>query len=254
MQASRWQYRQVAQATALVLGAAIQLGCATPQAYGTDPQADYRAAIADAAVASPAKVKDLLPLPPDASVAVVSWVTPQRAPCAPGPAPCALTLGADRLWVTLAGEVQTLCRAWNLRGDPLRRRLEQLLGLPLDPPPQYRKTTFVVMQIARERIERPCLGVNRADPAHPSCTLDYQPDTSAELRNFVGQQMAASYVIDHPKGPGYPYTRLGYTYDWQRAVTAASHYGASEFVVMPHSQIGVTAQIPSDEYCSVAAP
>jgi hypothetical protein len=68
------------------------------------------------------------------------------------------------------------------------------------------------------------------------------------MRQFVGQQMAAAYVMDNPKGPGYPYTRLGYTYDW--AVDArASHYGASEFVVAPGSTARAVRITATDDYC-----
>lgn len=239
----------IARSGALLLAAAVLAGCAAVPRAERDPQTDYFAAIADAAVASPAKIKALLPLPPGASIAMISWVSAPRAPCAADAVPCTLTVGADPLWVTLAGEVQALCRSWNLRGDPLRRRLEQLLGLPLDPPPQYRKTKFLVLNVPRERIERPCLGVNETDAAHPRCTLNALAATPADLRDFVGRQMAGSYVIDNPAGPGYPYTRLGYTYDWGTAAKADGHYGASEFLVMPHTGTQVAAQIATDDYC-----
>lgn len=220
---------------------------------GNDTQIQYNAAISDAAVAGPEKIVALLPIPPGPSVAVISWVTEKRLPCQAGEPPCTLTVGADRLWVTLAGEVQHLCRSWNLSGDPLRRRLEQLLGLPLDPPPQFRKAQFVVMEVPRDRIDRPCLGIDDTDPAHPTCTLDGKSGNAVELRNFVGQQMASSYVVGHPTSPGYPYTRLGYTYDWHPAAHARKHYGASEFVVAPNTVARVTAQIATDDYCKAAA-
>lgn len=225
------------------------LGCASAPTGEPDVQADYHAAIADAAIASPKKVSPLLPLPSGPSVTVISWVTEKRLPCRADEAQCALSIGAERLWVTLAGEVQNLCRSWNLSGDSLRRRLEQLLGLPLDPPPQYRKAKFVSMEVPRERIERPCLGVDESDPAHPACTLDAKQDSPAELRNFVGRQMAASYIIRNPGGPGYPFTRLGYTYDWHPATRTRNRYGASEFLVAPHTTAAVTAQITTDDYC-----
>lgn len=230
--------------------AGLLSACAGGPVAPGDAQGRYRAAIVDAAVVSPAKVSVLKALPEAATVSMVSWVTQQRAPCQGGGAPCTLEVGADRLWVTLAGEVQTLCRGWNLRGDALRERLEQLLGLPPDAPLQYRKVGFAVLEVARERVERPCLGMEPAG-AGPVCTITAQPGTPEELRNFVGQQMAGSYVLDNPRGPGYPYTRLGYTYDWG-AAAGASHYGASEFLIKPGSSARVVAQMSTDAYC--AAP
>jgi hypothetical protein len=223
-------------------------GCATTPVTSNSQQY-YDAAIADAAVATPQKVSDLLPLPAGPTVTVISWVTESRAPCRADEAQCALSVGADRLWVTLAGEVQTMCRSWKLSGDPLRRRLEQLLGLPLDSPPQYRKAKFVSIEVARDRLERACLGVDETDVAHPRCTYTGKQNASAELKNFVGQQRAGSYVTGNPNGPGYPFTRLGYTYDWNPATTARNHYGASEFLIAPNTIAKAISQVTTDEYC-----
>ena len=68
------------------------------------------------------------------------------------------------------------------------------------------------------------------------------------LRAFVGQQMAESSVVERPGYPGYPFPRVGYTYD--SAPTArADHYGASEFVVLPTSTVEVLAVASIDDYC-----
>ena len=224
--------------------------CASLSPLTTDSHSAYAAALADAAVASPGKVVALRPLPADPAVAMVSWVTDQRAPCARDALPCEMKVGADRLWVTLAGEVQGLCSHWGLQGDALRYRLEQLLGLPTNSPPQYRKTQFVILEIPRESIERPCLGVRDNASGQPVCTIDAQVDTPPAMRNFVGQQMASAYVMDNPKGPGYPYTRLGYTYDWA-GNALPSHYGASEFVVAPGSVVKAVQIVATDDYCAV---
>jgi hypothetical protein len=223
-------------------------GCAVqPQ----DAQQRYDAAIADAAIASPEKVNPLLPVPAGATVAVVSWVAMNRVPCPLDQPRCAFTVSADRIWGTLAGEVQSQCRAWSLSGVALRRRLEQLLGLPPDPPPQYEKAVFATLQVPRDALERPCLGIDASDPAHPKCTIAVpaQSAASAEMQRFVGQQMLSSYVLRNPSGPGYPYTRLGYTYDWAPGAEAHRHYGTSEFVVAPGTRVEVTDEVASDAYC-----
>ncbi|NVO05872.1 MAG: hypothetical protein HXX19_08060 [Rhodoferax sp.] len=213
-----------------------------------DSHAAYGAALADAAVASPAKVQPLRALPAGERVTMVSWVTAQLAPCAKDALPCAMQVGADRLWVTLAGEVQAVCQSWGLKGDALRSRIEQLLGLPTNSPVQYRKTQFVLLEVARTQVERPCLGVTENAAGQPVCTIDLQASTAPEMQHFVGQQMAAAYVMDNPKGPGYPYTRLGYTYDWA-ADAKPGHYGASEFVVAPGSTAKAVRIMATDDYC-----
>ena len=225
------------------------VACAAIPEGALDSRAAYKAAISDAAVASPSKILPLQALPAGDRIAVVSWVSERKTPCAKDTLPCEVSIGKNPVWVTLSGEVQTICRAWNLRGDALRRRLEQLLGMPMDPPPQYRMVAFAEFSVPRESIERPCLGVDETNPAHPTCTIDAQPGTPIQLRTFVGQQMADSYVVDNPKGPGYPYTRLGYTYDWA-PTASAKHYGASEFIIKPMSATRVIKVIPTDDYCA----
>lgn len=224
-------------------------GCAGLPAPLSDVQAIYHAAISDAAVASPSKIMPLQALPVGETVTMVSWVVAQRVPCAAADLPCTLTVGNDPLWVTLAGEVQAACRSWQLRGDALRRRLEQLLGLPMDPPSQYRKAMFVELQVPRSRLQRPCLGLDESDPRAPVCTLQAHASIPTELRNFVGQQMAGSYVVNSPQGPGYPFTRLGYTYDWGPNARP-NHYGASEFLVAPASTLRAVRVLTTDAYCS----
>jgi hypothetical protein len=233
----------------VVFALALALGGCAVAPQGT--QQRYEAAIADAAVASPEKINPLLPVPAGSAVGVVTWTSKNRAPCPLDKPRCSFTVGADRIWVTLAGEVQGRCRAWSLSGVALRRRLEQLLGLPPDPPPQHEYAVFATMQVPRDALERPCLGIDAGDPAHPKCTIAVpaQFAASAAMQSFVGKQMMSSYVVRNPSGPGYPYTRLGYTYDWAPGAEAQRHYGASEFVVAPGTRVDVTDEVESDAYC-----
>ena len=108
------------------------------------------------------------------------------------------------------------------------------------------------MQVPRDALARPCLGIDAADPAHPKCTITVpaQSAASADMQGFVGKQMADSYVVRNPSGPGYPYTRLGYTYDWAPGAEAHRHYGTSEFVVAPGTSVAVTDEVASDAYCA----
>ena len=226
-------------------------GCATIAPSVMLPGAAYEAAIADAAVASPRKVSALMPLPMGDKVRVVSWVTENRTPCKALDTSCATTTPPDRIWVTLAGEVQARCRAWGLRGNALRQRLEQLLGLPLDPPPQFRKARFVTMEVARDRLDRPCLGIDETSPQSPVCTVGIQASRAADVRDYVLKQMADSFVVGGPSGPGYPFTRLGYTYDWNPINALPNHYGASEFLVQASTSAAVINQQDTDAYCAL---
>jgi hypothetical protein len=77
-----------------------------------------------------------------------------------------------------------------------------------------------------------------------------QSAASADMLRFVGGHMMNSYVERNPSGPGYPFTRLGYTYDWAPGAEAHRHYGTSEFVVAPGTRVEVTEEATSDAYCS----
>src|SRR4051812_41898148 len=104
---------------------AALIGCTNLQSERNTAQL-YDQAILDAAVVSPEKIMPLLPIPADENVTVISWVTDSRTPCKSGESDCEFTSGADRIWVTLDGEVKNLCQSWHLQGDVLRTRLEQL--------------------------------------------------------------------------------------------------------------------------------
>lgn len=234
-------------ASALVLFAMLG-ACGTVPVAPLSDQDRYQAAIADAAVARPARVYPLLPVPATDPVSVVSWVSERWVPCAGRTPPCEMQIERSPLWVTLSGEVQGKCRQWQLTGAALARRLEQLLGLPPDQPPQYRMTRFAVVEVPGASLQRPCLGVDDSAPAQPRCTV-VAPNTPPDaLRNFVGQQMASSYVVGNPAGPGYPYTRLGYTYDWG-APAGAHPYGASEFILPVGTTVKVQAMVDTAAYC-----
>ncbi len=61
--------------------------------------------------------------------------------------------------------------------------------------------------------------------------------------------MADVFVSNSPDGPGYPFTRLGYTYDSHPDAPQWKHYGASEFVVKPNTVAQVRQQTTTDDYC-----
>ena len=234
----------------LVLAAAVLVAAcgSVPRgdtAAAPDARALYERALADSAVATPDKARALARIPDQPMVQVVSWVN--RKPCdTPG---CSFNVGERRMWVTLAGEVQDVCRRWGLQGDALRERLEQLLGLPPHTPPQWRKTHMLTLQVPREALERPCLGETVDSGGAPRCTPRSAKTTRPELLQFVLNQMADVWVDSDPAGPGYPFTRLGYTYDWHPQAAASGHYGASEFVLKAGTAVSLQAEATTDRFC-----
>ena len=83
------------------------------------------------------------------------------------------------------------------------------------------------------------------------CTVGIQAGRAPEVRDYVLRQMADSFVVGGPAGPGYPFTRLGYTYDWNPVNAQPNHYGASEFLVQANTAATVLTQQETDAYCAV---
>lgn len=215
----------------------------------------YDAAVADASIAEPSEiVTTLTPVVPhnDAltwrtvvtaagdstrQVRVVHW-TGGFADVAPGDS---VTVRADGpLWVTMAPEVRRFCRSLDRTGEPLAMRLRQRLGLPPDAP----YVRFVEAWVDPDALARPCPDPAITDrecgttpPGPPSVvTVD------AAYQAWFDTLQATSYGPD-----GYPWTRLGYTYDWARP--DGDEVGPSEFIVRPGRTVVVASTDSTDAYC-----
>ncbi|HEX5727328.1 MAG TPA: hypothetical protein VFX98_17785 [Longimicrobiaceae bacterium] len=200
----------------------------------------YDRAVYEAAVYRPAHVLPLKPAVADASgrvrvVTFTSWggYHPDST----------LTLTRD-VWVTVAPEVQDSCRTFT--GD-VALRINQLLGLP----PAAGYDHFAEMWVRAVDLFRPA-----ADPSVTStrpcpegtdtlCGTAFPPGVSPEHVRWI-----ASTMLDHWEVPdGYPWTRLGYTYNWH---PGSPRYGASEYVVRSGATVQVASVTSLAEYC--AAP
>lgn len=137
-------------------------------------------------------------------------------------------------WVTAVPEVQVLCLGHGLSEDRLILRLEQLLGLP----PHNGKLWFVEIWVRPADLFRPTPDPEVTDQ---TAELDFEPNVSAEYVDWFNTLRDSSYGAD-----GYPWTRLGYTYDWGNPQTEV---GPSEFVIHPGATVEVNNVQPTAEYC-----
>jgi len=221
----------IAIAVALLLSS-----CTTAQKAALDPTAVYRASIYTSAVYQYDHVRELRPLvATDGKVLVVSMRTvalPKGT----------LTLSGD-MWVTGVPEVRERCRAF--RGDVVER-LHELLGLP--PAERGEPAFFSTMRVSATDIFRPS-----PDPAidtrYPcddekseSCGNVFPENATPAHRAWI----ARSTLGLHRWPGGYPWTHLGYTYDWAGGESA---YGASEYVIRCGSQVEVIDAVSYVEYC-----
>ncbi|MBF0563655.1 MAG: hypothetical protein HQK89_00275 [Nitrospirae bacterium] len=147
-------------------------------------------------------------------------------------------------WVTVVPELKRFFAG--VSPEPLR--IAQLLGLP--PDDAVRKTYLLELWVSPNDLFRPC-----ADPdiTTTECPLDYPDDQflifSLTLKVYADQACDLNqcgfkdyyrwfvnrrtylYVSEYP----YPWTRLGYTYDWGNS---RNHVGLSEFVVHGNTESG----------------
>lgn len=224
----------------------LLLACAHPEPSlrksRPEPRAFYAMAIADAAVAEPGEVSgELVAITHDDArvqwvgesgrVRLVTWTDWDGYDSQVG----AETTLSREVWVTVVPETHDRCKKWGLTGEALNTRLEQLLGLP----PEDQKDRFVVLEAAPVDLFRPCPDAEITDPR---CSLTFPDDTPPEHRAWVQALQAQSY-----SAKGYPWTRLGYTYDWGNP---RSEVGASELVIRKGATVRVASVSKTQDYCS----
>ncbi|MFT6221588.1 MAG: hypothetical protein ACJA0C_000992 [Candidatus Endobugula sp.] len=192
-------------------------------------QDQYEASIADAGVIQPDEVKTVATLTaPNGKF--VTW-TSYPDSYKPG---SDLTLAWGETWVTQNGAVLNQCKAFVK--DEVNLRIQQLLGLP---PQEVTQRYFAVLDVKVADMFRPC-----ANPslAATECTTNFPDDVSESHKVWYAGQTAAAYQ----SVKGYPWTRLGYTYDWN---PQTDEEGVSEFVIKKGATVNIVSLTPTEEYC-----
>jgi hypothetical protein len=143
-----------------------------------------------------------------------------------------------QIWVTAVPELKDFCTAHDATQVPLTLRLEQLLGLP----PNDGKPRFVEIWVRPDDLFRPSPDPEITD--HEAGldfhTSQYLTVSEAYVRWF-DELKDASYGEK-----GYPWTRLGYTYDWGNP---SSEVGLSEFIIDEGAMVEIHAVTGTEAYC-----
>lgn len=147
--------------------------------------------------------------------------------------------GKPVLWVTAVPQMQAACAEWSA-GEARRQRLIRWLGLP----PASKSDSVVEVWVAADRLLRPCSDP-RTDISACSATAAAAETAPGvpDYRSFFAGLYVQSYSVN-----GAPWTRLGYTYDWDRH--SATHRGASEFMVAPETGYTIAGRWPLEAYCT----
>lgn len=112
-------------------------------------------------------------------------------------------------------------------------RLKQLIGLKADR--EY--THFSAMWVKPEDIKRPGYEWELADTAGAAA---FAQEPGEEYKAWFDSNIVWSYFDD-----AYPWTRLGYTYDW---AADSDEYGLSEFLVKKDAVTTVEFTMTTDEF------
>jgi len=223
------------------LVALLAAGCAAPPPAGPAPagislDSLYRLAISDAAVYRAEHVHLLNAASADSvgNVRVVTFTSWSGYHAGTD------TITRD-IWVTLVPEVRDSCAGF---GDDLALRLNQLLGLP----PRAGYTLMVEMTVPLRALFRPV-----ADPAvttrypcgdtlQAGCGESFPPGVDTAHVRWMADQLLTKWQEPN----GYPWTRLGYTYNWH---PGSPRYGASEYLVRAGTIATGVAVQPVRAYC-----
>lgn len=235
--------------SAMALMSLVACGPEEEQPPVTQPvactQENYDEGVSDAIEATPEEVVDSLwAITPSntrltwnedqSAVRMVAWTTYT------GYAQGDNTLSRE-IWVTAVPQLQELCKT--VTDDAARiARVNQYLGLP--PANEWDNARqFVEMWVKPGDMFRPCPDPEIDDT---TCGLQFPASASDEHKEWISNNYASSYGFW--QSTQYPWTGLGYTYDWCSQDT--KHVGASEFVVRPGSVVNVTAIIDRNTYCA----
>lgn len=178
------------------------------------------------------------------------------------------------VWVTMAPELKDFCQQYKEIGvskDELNLRLKQLLGLPSEGDyveiaeirvhPKYLKRPTIDPEINDSTVQLIPKPPQDTLPFSDSVDKTYQEWFQTQIETQKSQQNPSSNLErltdNNPYNDPYPWTGLGYTYDWgiYPKTELQTDAGLSEFIIFlpPNSPtspaIEVTKVLPTEQYC-----
>lgn len=189
----------------------------------------YHTAIIDASEAEPDELMELKAIDTsEESVLVCTWNKyPETYVTGTD-----ITISYGDVWVFTEEEVY----AWgqeNGMAEDMTLRMQQLIGLP----PQDGKTHFSVLRVKPDDLFRPARD-NEIDDT--KAQLTFPEDATQEYMEWFKANAKYSYEPHR-----YPWTGLGYTYDW---ADNGTEYGLSEFILKNGAQVTVEKTYTNEEF------
>lgn len=153
------------------------------------------------------------------------------------------------IWVTAAPQLATwaeseprfMKRVRDNEKDKMDGRLKQLIGL--SPNPQYTYNYFIEFWVKPGDLFRPCPDSEITDNA---CTVCFPTSVDSTYQAWVNNTRAARFYDPYELLDKYPWTALGYTYDW--SPRNKTHQGLSEYVIKNNVDVIVKQIYTTREY------
>jgi hypothetical protein len=149
------------------------------------------------------------------------------------------TAAPHKLWVTVASEFKPFCEGVLREHEndenklvALNTRLEQRLGIP--PGYGYERFAELLIRHPVETLQRSC-----ENPSILPKTCSMGPN----FQNWTDTKRKKEME-------DYPWTGLGYTFDWAKSGDRFEKFGESEFTIEDKASIEVKSVAKTAEYCS----
>lgn len=234
------QNRAIVLAVVISLAAGVAIGAGTMSLIdgknggdsgSQDLQALYASAVKDAVFAEPEEIMPLVSLTRDEPlvtwdesgerVLLCTWHNyPESYPVGEK-----VTLEWGAVWTFTPDELTQKYKAEYSQVSDWNLRLNQLIGFA----PDSEHSTFTTFWADPADICRPAC---QPDPANGEMQTELDQDSAEESYAAWFNE----YILDSYFYGAFPWTRLGYTYDW---ADNGSEYGLSEFLVRQGAEIEV---------------
>lgn len=145
-----------------------------------------------------------------------------------------VTINWGYVWTFTDKEIATYASELKEAEDP-EMRMKQLIAFA----PDSKHSTVTAFWVKPEDVLRPAYQ-NDASDGSMSVSFAEGGDEDSAFRQWFDQNILDSYYYG-----AYPWTRLGYTYDW---ADNGTEYGMTEFIVNPGSEVEVEFTVTTEEF------
>lgn len=211
-------------------------GCAKKNEAVKTPGELYHNAITDAAFADEDEILPLVSLVEsdpmttwkDGKVLLLTWHNyPDSYPKGEN-----VTIQWGPVWTFTDKEIASYGKELRKSAEP-ETRLKQLIAFA----PDSEHSTVTGFWVDPKNVKRPAY---QSDPTIGDMTIDFGENVDEEYQEWFDENILWSYYYG-----GYPWTRLGYTYDW---ADNGTEYGMTEFIVESGAEVKVEFTETTDEF------